>query len=267
MKTSPILPAPLFGKTFEDFDRMLRFSSYGIELPPIEQCVTPRLLQEPLHTTAAHLVYVLNFADQRFYYMSENSLDLLGYPPEWFMQGGFARTFRLVHPQDEPLFAKIAYEYMQVREQQVPKASMPEHNWTMTYRVRRSDGSYIWFLAQHWPVCISENGRVPYALVLGFDVTSFYPFTEPTGSIIYTDLEGKRVTVNLPLHQALPYQLNSDELEVLPLVGKGLTSQQIGQRLSVPKTRVDAYRKNIRTKTHLTKVTEMGNLALALGRV
>jgi DNA-binding CsgD family transcriptional regulator len=183
------------------------------------------------------------------------------------MQGGFARTFSLVHPDDEPLFTKIAYEYMQVRVQQVPKQNLPDHNWTMTYRLRRADGSYIWFLSQHWPVCIADNGRVPYALVLGFDVTAFYPFDVPTGSVVYTDLQGKRVTVNLPQHQALPYQLNREELEVLPLVGKGLTSQQIGRRMSVPKSRVDTHRRNIRTKTQLTQVTEMGNLALAMGMV
>jgi DNA-binding CsgD family transcriptional regulator len=267
LKTSSAPYSPLFGKTFEDFDRMLRYSSYGTELPPIEQCVTPRLLQEPLKTTASHLVYVLNFLDQKVYHMSENVGELLGYSADWFIDGGFARTFSLIHPQDEPLFSKIAFEYMQVREKQVPKEALPDHNWTMTFRMRRVDGSYIWFLAQHWPVCISENGRVPYALVLGFDVTSFYPFYEPTGSVIYTDQLGKRVTVNLPVRADQPYQLTSNELEVLPLVGKGLTSHQIGQRMSVPKSRVDVYRRNIRTKTQLSKVTDMGNLALAMGMV
>jgi DNA-binding CsgD family transcriptional regulator len=267
VKTSPALYSPLFGKTFEDFDRTLRYSSYGIELPPIEQCVAPRLLQEPLRTTAMHLVYVLSFLDQRFYHMSENVTELLGYSSDWFMVGGFARPFSLIHPEDEPVFTKIAFEYMQVREKQVPKETLTDHNWTMTYRVRRADGSYIWFLAQHWPVCISDNGRVPYALVLGYDVTSFYPFDEPTGSIVYTDLTGKRVTVNLLVHQTTPYQLNAYELEALPLIGKGLTSQQISQRMSVPKSRVDAYRRNIRTKTQLSKVSEMGNLALAMGMV
>lgn len=257
----------LFGRSFDDFYRVLRSSDFGHELPDFEQCVRPALLDDPLIAHAPYTLYVADFARQRLCYMSENAEQIFGYPAAWFLEGGIPRLFSLIHPDDEPISTQIGLDYIRERDARVPPDRRAEHYWTIAVRIRHAEGHYFWLLVQYAPIHITDTGRVLYALGMAFDATQFYRFPEPTGSLVYPDANGRRVTVTLPVRERAPDDLTQRELEVLQLVARGLTSVQIAERLHISKTTVDTHRRNILSKTGLSNSVEMTNLALSLGLV
>lgn len=260
-------PQRLFGKTFEDFYGVLRQSDFGSSMPAFNALVRPALLDTPLIANAPYVLYVADFVNQALPYMSENTAAVFGYPPQWIMEGGLRRLFGLIHPDDESISTQIGYDYITVRDQQVPRELLAQHYWTIAVRIRHAEGHYFWLLVQYAPMHITDTGKVAYALGMAFDATQFYRFSEPTGSIVYTDRTGKRQTTVLPLRERSPEDFTPRELEVLALVARGLTSAQIAEQLFISKTTVDTHRRNMLAKSRLTNSVELTNLAQSLGLV
>ena len=60
-------------------------------------------------------------------------------------------------------------------------------------------------------------------------------------------------------NEKLNYDLTNRELQVLKLISKGLTSQEIADKLYLSKKTIDYYRCNIKSKLNITKKSELIN--------
>ena len=260
-------PARLLGQRFDLFYRKLRTSDFGDDLPEFEQALRPTLLDDPLVAQAPYVLYVADFARLRLPYMSENAEAFFGRPASWFAQGGLDRLFSLIHPDDEATATQIGFDYIRERDARVPPEHLAEHHWTIAVRIRHAQEHYFWMLVQYAPLHITDTGRVAYALGMGFDASRFYRFPAPTGSLVYRDAQGQKHTVPLPVRERMPDDLTSREQEVLQWVARGLTSEQIAERLHIAKSTVDTHRRNILSKTGLNNSVELTNLALSLGLI
>lgn len=257
--------AQLSGLTFADFYALLRASDFGRELPPLEELLPVQRLEPPAGIHAPYLIYVADFQHQTLPFVSESAQQVLGRPAQWLREGGLARLFSLIHPDDEAISTQIGLDYLHVRDERVPLQRRSSHHWTIAVRVRHTDGHLLWLLVQYAPLYLTETGRVLYAIATATDATAFYKFQTPTGSVVYDDIEGHRRTVLLPVARHHEHHLSQRELEILSWVARGRTSAEIGRELYISKATVDTHRRNILAKTGFTNSVELTNLALSMG--
>ncbi len=252
--------------TLDDFYQSLQRTDFGPRLPAFDQLPRPSVLDDPLLAHMPYVLFVVDFKEQAFHYMSPSSAEVMGYPPEFFLQGGVRASLERTHPDDQAGVAQFAHDYFQVRARLAPE-QLPTHHWTLSRRMLRPDGSVYWFFTQYVPLYITESHRVLFALGTGFDVTASYRLSKPVGTLAYLEANGQRVVVPLPLRVPGPDDLTARELEVLRWVGRGHTSEQIAERLFIAKSTVDTHRRNILSKTGLSNSVELTNHALTLGLV
>ena len=94
-------------------------------------------------------------------FMSPQIEDILGYPPQEFVEGGPAFVRSIVHEEDRGAF-------IQAQEDLIQHATTISGSFRMLHR----DGRVVWVL-NHVLVIPSESGGSPFVIGLIFDVTEF----------------------------------------------------------------------------------------------
>lgn len=190
-------------------------------------------------------------------YASEGFADLLGVQPD-LEHGDFIAE--RIHPNDR---AKI--DELQISHGKFIQ-SLPPHernDYRNIYQVRMlgSQGRYINVMCRNQVVETDAAGRA--WIVMGMMELS--PDQTPTDCVKCSVLNLRTGLFFNPYAESVEWALTDRELEVLSLMGQGLLSKEIAERLSVSKHTVDNHRKNILEKLRSNNAIEAINTARGAG--
>ncbi|MCM5527720.1 LuxR C-terminal-related transcriptional regulator [Parasegetibacter sp. NRK P23] len=214
-----------------------------------------------------YFYYIVNLGRVDIEFMSENVTKVIGvkHPSEYTVE----YIYENVHPEDKGRFIS--------HEQQVtaffntlPPDKVMKYKVSYDYRMRRTDGTYIWILMQTTTIQTDDSGAVIRVLGVQTDITHLKTDNTPSG-LSFLGLEGEPSFYNVPVDNmmVLPSRelFTPREKEILRYLVQGFTSQEIAQKMFISKQTVDRHRKNMLAKTGLRNSLELVNFALREGRL
>lgn len=152
------------------------------------------------------------------------------------------QLLEIIHPDDLPYF----YKCEEIGLNFTNNLSFNEHYqylMSYTYRIRCSNGNYIYILQQCQAIEVNNQGNLSKTLVMHKKVPAY----EQRASNDYKIFDKAR---NIYIDSENCYNLSKRELSILELIKDGKSTMQISQELNISKHTVDTHRKNILKKTN-----------------
>ncbi|MDM1374964.1 PAS domain-containing protein [Myroides marinus] len=203
------------------------------------------------HTTDADkrttYTFIYDCINNSFTFMDSTFSAITGHKVKAITPGTY---IDLIHPDD--------YEYFLEKEKQIQTFTnnlrfndVFRYVFKYSYRLKKSDGSYIQVLQEYQAFEINEQGYWATSLVR-------HIITEGSSIIsLNTDYQvyDKEKRIYLDLNNKL--NLTSRELEIVELIKNGLTSKQISLELHISINTILTHRKNILSKTQSNSFIEL----------
>ncbi len=208
--------------------------------------------------------YIANIACVKIEFVSDTVTKIIGIKNTDF---SIEYLFNNIHPEDRPRFA--AYEN-KVAEffTALPPDKVLKYKVSYDYRLRRTDGSYIWVLMQTVTIQSNEEGAVIRVLGVQTDITHLKTDNTPSG-LSFLGLEGEpsyyNVEVNKPILLPSPERFSQREKQVLRLVVEGKSTTEIADLLHISRHTVNSHRKQILLKSGCKTQVELGAMSIREG--
>jgi DNA-binding CsgD family transcriptional regulator len=211
--------------------------------------------------------YIVDLTKVVMEFISPETKAVLGLTNEYDFSVEY--IYENVHPDDREHF--VANE-MKVTEffNALPPEKVMKYKVSYDYRLRKSDGSYIWVLMQTVTIQTDELGSVIRVLGMHTNVTHLKTENKPSG-LSFIGLEGEPSFYNVPVQQTLLIPTKEiftrREKEILRLIIQGITSTKISDILCISPHTVNSHRKNILKKSGCDTVTELISKTITKGWV
>lgn len=236
------------GLEFVTFLNSLR--SLHDDLKPIFQSEVEQYLQTvPLLPT--QFMYIHDIRSGRFFHKGFDSC--LGYELS-DLTADF--IVRFIHPADRSTYFTLSKALLSFVLGNAPYLAPFLTTFQMNYRVQKADGTYITILRQSTPFIINQQNEVVAHLSICTDISLV-----TTSSRINWHLAGPR-SETFPqflrdyLQRTQPL-FSEREQDILRLVGQGLSSQEIGDRLFISVNTVNTHRKSLMKKANVNKTIDL----------
>ncbi len=204
-----------------------------------------------------------DYRDLSLPFFSENLVEIIGYPPEFFKKNGLEAVIAMIHEDDRPevfRFQNIVLSNF--------KALLPEEKqtfeWSYTVRFRHYQTKEIkWFFARVKPYFVDEKGNLVFDLHLIVQLLNPPVSKEYDWSYSYTTLDGKKILVSRNSPAQGTVALTKKEKEVADLLLEGYNSQEIAEKLYISKFTVLTHRKRLLKKLNAKNTAEMMKILIA----
>lgn len=156
----------------------------------------------------------------------------------------------MIHPEDQSYF----FDREDTGLKFTNELKYNEHfRYTIkyTYRIRKSDGSYLHIAQECQALEVNEHGHLSKTLVTHKILKT--PSLDKTKNDY--KIFDKLHSIYLDLNNT--YNLTCRELEILTLIKEGLTSKEISARLNISPNTILTHRKNILFKTKSSSFIEL----------
>ncbi|MBE8722225.1 LuxR C-terminal-related transcriptional regulator [Sphingobacterium pedocola] len=160
----------------------------------------------------------------------------------------------LIHPEDIQ-FVLRAEELCYGKIVQIGAKHVKSLKSGYCFRMRMADGSYHLFHHQAVSLVVDKQNRIAKSLNIHTDIQHLTQQNNYIATIIGINGRTDFHQIDLSTRPAKHGQkspLTKRELEILPLIAKGLSSTAIAQRLGISVQTVRVHRKNILKKTETT---------------
>ncbi|MGB3800271.1 MAG: helix-turn-helix transcriptional regulator, partial [Lewinella sp.] len=176
--------------------------------------------------------YSVDYRTGRFRYVSPGITCLLGYDPQVWQFGGPARAFERIHPKDQPCVKRIMTA-IHTEFFRHPVEERSALSFAFTCRVQEARGSYLHLNHQ---LTFSRLDKQGLPLTDFTVVTDISALQSPHACLLHVRRTGlgKTETVHTRVFTCTDsVNFSRREMEVLQLVAKGCSSQEIGTRLFI----------------------------------
>ncbi|AFZ58322.1 PAS domain S-box protein [Anabaena cylindrica FACHB-243] len=159
------------------------------------------------------ILYILNPNTWANLYVNRQSIEILGYTPEEFLQGGSQFFLDILHPEDLPLLSRNIAHWKIARDGEI---------LTTEYRMRHKNGSWCWLRSRDVVFARDENHQVIKILGTAQDISESKQveaalekelirtrilFNTSFDGIVILDSKGKVLDSNLSFAKMLGYTL------------------------------------------------------------
>jgi DNA-binding CsgD family transcriptional regulator len=210
--------------------------------------------KEMIHHFSPSMLFVTDEKHQAFRYVSPASSQITGYSPDQFYKGGYAFLDSLMHPADRRFVNRELADKFLDFVKSLSDAAIKKHRFTVTYRIKRSDGQYIQIFYQ-FSIYLRDKARNPLILVGSIqDVTPLRRDNTMRLQILKSHYaKGKLKYVETIIEQAISTPLTKREMEILKAISTGSTSHDIAHKMHLSTYTIKAHRRNILRKLGLSK--------------
>lgn len=197
---------------------------------------------------------IFNPPQARIEYTSLNIQELLGYTADEFTLDIF---LRLIHEEDFPYFVEFEDTVVDFKLN-LPTDKLMKYKSRYDYRIRKKDGSYIRVMQQSVTIQTNDEGAVLRNLVIFTDITPLKQTNKMTISFIGLDDEPSYFDVKtkgkyIPIDEIFTLR----EKEIIYLLSKNLSSNDIAKELNISPETVKTHRKRIHKKSGTSNVLEL----------
>ena len=214
------------------------------------------------------VVFLWNSFTNRFLYVSDKLKVLSYYDPAMFIvENGVEKLLSLIHPNHLQAALQLIQQLVVNYCADNNKAHFKNVKISLNYMFKNGLGEYLQIL--HRPVIleVDENNKPTLVLNITHHVDHIKR-DDSIGGIIITgdenfifdyDLEEKCIEP--------PKKISDQEMKILQLLGKGLDTREIADKLFISPHTVDTHRRNIIKKTSCMDTTGVVAFAKLVGLI
>lgn len=209
--------------------------------------------------------YIFNTANAEMEFISEKILPILKLSD--VSEFNVKYIFDNVHPDDKDRFIlyeqKVTEFFNNLKPEQITKYKV-----IYDYRLRKTDGTYIWVLMQTVTIQSTDDGAVIRVLGIQTDITHLKTGSVGSG-LSFVGLEGEPSFYNVNIHSDLlpPGKdlFSKREKDILRLVLDGKSTLEIAEILNLSRHTVNSHRKSILSKSKCSSLAELGSRSIIEG--
>ena len=218
-------------------------------------------------------VYLVSCIQNKYLFVDDYFTALTGYSATRFMEDGLEFWLRLIHPEDKPIIMDaIIQGHTMISDPTVIISELKPMD--LFYRFRKKDGNWIWLCETKW-IVPSGKGRKEYIVGSFMDVSEQKQEEDlrlqqlkddGMNGLLKVAMEYKDSTKK---HLINPNQvvgtekpvgideLTKREKEVLKLIGEGLSSKRISDKLFISLNTVETHRRHLLEKLQVKNSMEL----------
>jgi DNA-binding CsgD family transcriptional regulator len=211
--------------------------------------------------------YAMSFQSLQYIYIGENIESLTGYTTQEILSDGVALSYHRMHPDDQEPWEKSFAFLLQVL-QEAEKEKIPEMQFSLNWRFRKKDGTYITLLQQFVIPEVDEEHNPVLEYGIMSDITPYHKSKAITLTIVRP-----HPNVSELLYESVSFGDNKQtglsrrEKDILKLVCQGLSSKQIADKLFISENTVRNHRAHIMDKTGSKNAAGLASYAMRHGIV
>jgi DNA-binding CsgD family transcriptional regulator len=221
-----------------------------------------------LFKNAPSIVLVVNHAEHKYEFFSENVKQILGFEAEEFYKGNVEFGLSHIHPEHAIIFSEHLFPAMFNAIERYKDQDLKKLRLTYNFKFKRKDGVYVW-LSQHMSILEIDKEKNPLlSMYFMSDINALKKDSKLDFTVSVLDEKGYYIPVQISAFpEGTPLAITTRELEILKLIGSGKSSQLIADELGISRHTVNTHRKNMLEKTGTKNTSELLNLSLVKGLI
>jgi DNA-binding CsgD family transcriptional regulator len=209
--------------------------------------------------------YIVNFTSVEIEWISTDVTRILGFKDK--MDFSLKYFFDNIHPDDKERF--ITYERKAIKFfNDLHPSKVLNYKLSYDFRLRQTDGNYIWILMQCVPIQSNDDGALIRVLDIHTNITHLKTDNQPSG-LCFLGLNGEPSFINVCVDETLiiPSKdlFTPREKEVIKLTVEGNKSPEVADMLMISVHTVHTHRKNIMKKSKCSNWVEFSSKAIING--
>lgn len=180
----------------------------------------------------------------------------------------FNFIIRLIHPDDRILVFRLKKKVANFLFN-YPKLEPFEHVFTLDYRMRKADGSYVRILNQSAVLQVDKDGKIYSIISVCSDIEHLKKGNKPCWRALGPGTEqiDPEIIEETPLLVENEIEMTNREIEILKMLTHGFKSKDIAQKLFISKNTVDTHRRKMLKKAKVHNSTELIHWGIMKGLV
>lgn len=243
---------------FNDFKKIWNSGGLNENVDVLDNLTKNNPLLHETLLMQGHALAVLDITTMHYPIILGDVEKVCGWPAEYFYEAGMEGYLQKFLPEDIIGLGEISKQL----NSYVPTLSVKQvtqFKAIYDYRMRRKDGGITRVCQESTALKTNAEGHIVYFMAYVSDVTHFKREGKQ-----HLHLSGGDMTHLIAIDNASGTtksltNLGKRELEIAGLLGKGLTSEQIAEKLFISVNTVNTHRQNMLRKLDLTDTTELLN--------
>jgi len=225
-----------------------------------------RFLEE-LSVVQNSVVSIFDLAEMSHIYLSPNFSDLLGWDADKISSPDNDYINQRMHPEDMKHLNEVSWQFFGLILRVDPKwrEQMKYIKLIMDYRTLGKENKYVRVIEQHMLLELDKYGNAWLAMSV-LDLSPDQDLTSLCRYRLVNTLTGE--LFHFPAMELIAeHKLSFREKEILQLLGKGLISKQIADKLFISVNTVNTHRQRIIEKLNVSNTAEAVKYAGRLGLI
>ncbi len=212
--------------------------------------------------------FFLDLTQKKYLHIGDGCSKLLGFPRDYFYKGGLEAFLSRWDKNDFKIYNEHIFPDLLNVLSEHPEYPLRTILCNRNYRFKRSDGTVITLLQQNYfipdptgTVFIASYGTVT-------DISHFAnspKIIQTIEEIGESQFSKKLLSKKMYSSSEKDFEICRKELEVLRLLGDGLTSKQVAYQMKLSVHTINTHRKNMLFKTNCKSSTELISMAVNRG--
>lgn len=222
---------------------------------------------ESLSILQNSVVSIFDLAKMEHAYLSPNFADLLGWDPEKVSSPETEYIDKRMHPDDLAHLNHVGWQFFELilRVDPVWREQMKFIKLIMDYRTQGKDGNFVRVIEQHKLLELDKYGNAWLSMSV-MDISPDQDLNSLCRYRLVNTLTGE--LYHFPSVELITeHKLSFREKEILQLLGKGLISKQIADKLFISVNTVNTHRQRIIEKLNVSNTAEAVQYAGSLGLI
>ncbi|GAB3715519.1 hypothetical protein GCM10027592_56160 [Spirosoma flavus] len=215
-------------------------------------------------------VYLLDYSTGQYMIMGKSIKLILGYDMGDFMREGVWLLVENYHKDDLKLYNDQIFPDRLAFLKTIPPQEHPNHIFSYNFRIRTTQGDYINLLQRNCFLKSDKQGKplITFGMVLNIE---HYKTTNAVVQVVDKINDESGVDMPETVSKKHYYLREEDKLftkrerEILLWMAEGLSSKEIGEKLSISEHTIIAHRRNMHEKTNIQNATALISYAIRQG--
>jgi DNA-binding CsgD family transcriptional regulator len=213
-------------------------------------------------------IYVFNFVEQTFDYVSEGIEKILGISPK---EINVPKLYELAHPEDTARVLQSELVAAKFMFEEIDPSQILNYKVSYMFRLKRKDGSYANIMHQAMGLKVNDNNN--FITVLGIHTDISHVVSVPEPYLSFLDIQHKNSVYHVDPYQpdfkgnqvSSTCPLTDRELELLGHLAEGKSVEKSANALNIAEGTARKHRDNIRRKLDATNTTQAVAIAIRKG--
>lgn len=254
------------GRQFWDFMREAKKLVPESSIPNYENYSHYLKSNESLIGNLQQVVFMIDFMNDSFPYISPNSFTVYGYSDHEMYRMGFSKFMEFLHPKDHEIIVQQVFPEGSVIAQQYSLEDIFNVIITFSYRLKQKNGEYITLLNEFSKLVVDEDGNPLIVMGTTTNISEIHTKPELFSKIYFKKSNGKKEKI-FERYYSLEddiddFGLTKKEIEIIKFIHKGLSSKEIANLTNRSEETIKSQRKSILSKTGCQSMTEVVVLAV-----